>query len=181
MFREQGIRWTWQVFLQEVDVFAAGLLARDIGKGDRVGIWSPNRVEWLLTQFATARIGADYDHDQVGYNYRMTNLQAAVGCAQMELLDRFVAAKRRIAAACRLIETEDDSYIGFVKEEGDKLKITAANVVSEVPKKEVKGRRKLTQSLMPVGLEKTMTAAEFADLVAYLLTLDKGGPDPVKK
>lgn len=53
-----------------------------------------DRVRHLST---TARVGADYDHDQVGYNYRMTNLQAAVGCAQMELLDRFVAAKRRIA------------------------------------------------------------------------------------
>lgn len=46
----------------------------------------------------TARVGADYDHDRVGYNYRMTNLQAAVGCAQMERLDQLVAAKRRIAA-----------------------------------------------------------------------------------
>lgn len=46
----------------------------------------------------TARVGDDYDHDRVGYNYRMTNLQAAVGCAQMEQLDAFVAAKRRIAA-----------------------------------------------------------------------------------
>lgn len=46
----------------------------------------------------TARVGADYDHDVVGFNYRMTNLQAAVGCAQMEQLDGFVAAKRRIAA-----------------------------------------------------------------------------------
>lgn len=45
----------------------------------------------------TARIGSDYDHDMVGYNYRMTNLQAAVGCAQMEQLDAFVAAKRSIA------------------------------------------------------------------------------------
>lgn len=45
----------------------------------------------------TARVGEEYEHDRVGYNYRMTNLQAAVGCAQMELLDRFVAAKRRIA------------------------------------------------------------------------------------
>jgi hypothetical protein len=34
---------------------------------------------------------------------------------------------------------------------------------------------------MPAGLEKTITPAEFADLVAYLLSLDKGGPDPVKK
>jgi perosamine synthetase len=45
----------------------------------------------------TARCGAEYDHDMVGFNYRMTNLQAAVGCAQIEQLERFVAAKRRIA------------------------------------------------------------------------------------
>ncbi|MBF0623618.1 MAG: aminotransferase class I/II-fold pyridoxal phosphate-dependent enzyme [Magnetococcales bacterium] len=51
------------------------------------------RVRHLTT---TARVGADYDHDRVGFNYRMTNLQAAVGCAQMERLDRLVAAKRRI-------------------------------------------------------------------------------------
>ncbi len=54
-----------------------------------------DRVRHLST---TARVGSDYDHDAVGYNYRMTNLQAAVGCAQMESLGRFVAAKRRIAA-----------------------------------------------------------------------------------
>lgn len=46
----------------------------------------------------TARVGSDYDHDHVGFNYRMTNLQAAVGCAQMENLDRFVARKRAIRA-----------------------------------------------------------------------------------
>jgi perosamine synthetase len=46
----------------------------------------------------TARVGTDYDHDEVGYNYRMTNVQAAVGCAQMEQLATFVAAKRRIQA-----------------------------------------------------------------------------------
>jgi dTDP-4-amino-4,6-dideoxygalactose transaminase len=45
----------------------------------------------------TARVGAEYDHDVVGYNYRMTNLQAAVGVAQMEQLETFLAAKRRIA------------------------------------------------------------------------------------
>jgi perosamine synthetase len=44
----------------------------------------------------TARTGTDYDHDEVGYNYRMTNLQAAVGCAQMEQLEEFVSSKRRI-------------------------------------------------------------------------------------
>jgi perosamine synthetase len=54
------------------------------------------RVRHLST---TARVGANYDHDEVGFNYRMTNLQAAVGCAQMELLDRFVRRKREIRRA----------------------------------------------------------------------------------
>ncbi len=49
----------------------------------------------------TARRGPGYDHDAVGFNYRMTNLQAAVGCAQMEQLDGFIAAKRAIDAQYR--------------------------------------------------------------------------------
>ncbi len=44
----------------------------------------------------TARAGEEYSHDRVGYNYRMTNLQAAVGCAQMERWEELVEAKRRI-------------------------------------------------------------------------------------
>lgn len=45
---------------------------------------------------STARVSADYSHDEVGFNYRMTNIQAAVGCAQMDRLDAFVARKRAI-------------------------------------------------------------------------------------
>lgn len=45
---------------------------------------------------ATARVGADYDHDEIGFNYRMTNVEAAIGCAQLERLDTFLAAKRSI-------------------------------------------------------------------------------------
>jgi fatty-acyl-CoA synthase len=54
----QDIRWTYGEFVAEVDRLATGLLALGIGVGERVGIWSPNRYEWLLTQFATAKIGA---------------------------------------------------------------------------------------------------------------------------
>jgi dTDP-4-amino-4,6-dideoxygalactose transaminase len=54
-----------------------------------------DRVRHLST---TARVSSEYEHDAVGFNYRLTNLQAAVGCAQLEQLDAFVAAKRRIAA-----------------------------------------------------------------------------------
>lgn len=57
VFVEQNIRWSWADFDREVDAFAAGLMKLGLKKGDRIGIWSPNRAEWLLTQFATARIG----------------------------------------------------------------------------------------------------------------------------
>jgi perosamine synthetase len=52
-----------------------------------------DRAKHLTT---TARSGPGYSHDRVGFNYRMTNLAAAVGCAQMEMLDDFVASKRKI-------------------------------------------------------------------------------------
>ena len=44
----------------------------------------------------TARVGSEYDFDEVGYNYRMTNIQAAVGCAQLERIKEFIAQKRYI-------------------------------------------------------------------------------------
>ena len=44
----------------------------------------------------TARVTAEYDHDMVGFNYRMTNIQAAVGCAQLERTAEFVKRKREI-------------------------------------------------------------------------------------
>lgn len=56
--RHQNIRWSYGDFQREVDRLAKGLLSLNIGVGDRVGIWSPNRIEWVLTQFATAKIGA---------------------------------------------------------------------------------------------------------------------------
>ncbi|MFX3653962.1 MAG: AMP-binding protein [Paracoccaceae bacterium] len=58
VFRAEGVRWTYREFAAEVDRLAAGLLSLGIYKGERVGVWSPNRSEWLLAQFATARIGA---------------------------------------------------------------------------------------------------------------------------
>jgi fatty-acyl-CoA synthase len=55
---EQGVRLTYAELLERVDEVARGLLAAGIEPGDRVGIWSPNRSEWTLVQYATARIGA---------------------------------------------------------------------------------------------------------------------------
>lgn len=48
--RHQDIRWTYSELQQQVDAVAAGLLALGLEPGDRVGIWSPNNAEWVLTQ-----------------------------------------------------------------------------------------------------------------------------------
>ena len=90
VFREQGIRWTWREFAEEVDVLAAGFAALGITRGDRVGIWSPNRVEWLMTQFATARIGAILVN--INPAYRLTELEYALnksGCTAVVAAERF--------------------------------------------------------------------------------------------
>ena len=55
---EQGLRFTYREFAAAVDEVAAGLVAVGVQVGDRVGIWSPNCAEWVLVQYATARIGA---------------------------------------------------------------------------------------------------------------------------
>ncbi|BCF90150.1 AMP-binding protein [Paraburkholderia largidicola] len=90
VFREQEIRWSWREFQQEVDTLAAGLLELGIQTGDRVGIWSPNRVEWLMTQFATARIGAVLVN--INPAYRLAELEYAlnkVGCKAIISAEKF--------------------------------------------------------------------------------------------
>jgi fatty-acyl-CoA synthase len=54
----QGIHWTYREFAAEVERLARGLLGVGMRPGDRVGIWAPNQAEWVVTQYATARMGA---------------------------------------------------------------------------------------------------------------------------
>jgi len=51
-------RWTYSELDTEVDEVALGLMALGVAAGDRVGIWAPNCAEWVLVQYATAKIGA---------------------------------------------------------------------------------------------------------------------------
>ncbi|MCY1264104.1 3-[(3aS,4S,7aS)-7a-methyl-1,5-dioxo-octahydro-1H-inden-4-yl]propanoyl:CoA ligase [compost metagenome] len=75
-FREQGVRWNWREFSDAVDALAAGLYTLGLARGDRVGIWSPNRVEWLVTQFATARLGLVLVN--INPAYRLSELEYAL-------------------------------------------------------------------------------------------------------
>jgi fatty-acyl-CoA synthase len=89
LFREQGIRWSWREFAAVVDELAAGLLSLGLERGDRLGIWSPNRAEWLVTQFATARIGVILVN--INPAYRLSELEYALnvsGCRAIVTAER---------------------------------------------------------------------------------------------
>ena len=55
--RHQNIRWTYRELDEAADRLAAGFLHLGLVPGDRIGIWSPNRYEWVVTQFASAKAG----------------------------------------------------------------------------------------------------------------------------
>ena len=82
--RAQGYRATYTELWEQSGVAARGLLARGVRKGDRVGIWSPNRFEWVATQFATARIGAVLVN--VNPACRTTELEFALNKAGVSVL-----------------------------------------------------------------------------------------------
>ena len=79
--RHQNVRWTYAELQRRVDACAAGLLALELEPGDRVGLWSPNNAEWVVTQFATAKAGLILVN--INPAYRLTELEYAlnkVGC-----------------------------------------------------------------------------------------------------
>ncbi len=84
VFCAENIRWTWNELADEIDKLAARLIDIGIVQGDRVGIWSPNRSEWLLTQFATARIGAVLVN--INPAYRLSELEYALNKVQMKAI-----------------------------------------------------------------------------------------------
>ena len=84
VFVEHKVRWTWAAFDAEVNRVAAGLLCLGVEPGDRVGIWSPNRPEWLLVQFATARIGAVLVN--INPAYRVSELEYALNKVGVKML-----------------------------------------------------------------------------------------------
>lgn len=80
----QNYRATYRELWQQTEALAKSLLAFGIEKGDRVGIWSPNRYEWVLVQFATARVGAILVN--VNPAYKVNDLQYALRQSKIKLL-----------------------------------------------------------------------------------------------
>ena len=107
--RHQNINWTYKEYWLQIERVACGLLANGVEPGDRVGIWSPNNIEWSIVQMATARIGAI----MVCLNpaYRPNELAFAINNVQVKYLvmaqsfkqSNYVAMLKELAP-----EIEDD-------------------------------------------------------------------------
>jgi len=77
----QNVRWNYKKLQSEVNRLALALYAGGLRKGDRIGIWAMNRVEWLVTQYATAKLGAILVN--INPSYRIHELKYALnqsGC-----------------------------------------------------------------------------------------------------
>ncbi|KAF1007150.1 MAG: 3-[(3aS,4S,7aS)-7a-methyl-1,5-dioxo-octahydro-1H-inden-4-yl]propanoyl:CoA ligase [Luteibacter sp.] len=84
--RQQGVRWTYRQFHAEVERVAAGLLALGLEPGDRVGIWAPNRAEWVVTQFAAPKAGLVLVNINPAYrSHELTYALNKVGCRALIL------------------------------------------------------------------------------------------------
>ncbi len=88
--RHQNLRMSYRELRDAADQLAAGLLALGLEPGDRIGIWSPNRIEWVLTQFATAKAGLILVN--INPAYRVAELEFAlnqVECKAIVIADQF--------------------------------------------------------------------------------------------
>ncbi len=101
IFSAQDIRWTWAQLRDEADRLAAGLASLGFVKGERLGVWSPNRSEWILAQYATARLGVI-----------LVNLNPAYRIAELEYALNKVQCRGIIAAPA--FKTSD--YLGMLNQ-----------------------------------------------------------------
>lgn len=86
----QDIIWTYQTLKEKVDACARAFMAIGLEKGERIGIWAPNRFEWLLTQLATAKIGAILVN--INPSYQAEELKYALnqsGCKMLVMAHQF--------------------------------------------------------------------------------------------
>jgi fatty-acyl-CoA synthase len=121
--RSQGYRASYRSLWDAADQVARGLLAIDIQRGDRVGVWSPNRFEWVVLQYATARIGAILVN--INPAYKAAELAYVLNQAGVSVLamsrgfrhNDYVAMLAEVRAGCRTVREVivfEDDWAGLV-------------------------------------------------------------------
>lgn len=143
VFCEQGVRFTWAELAREADALASGFLELGLKQGDRVGIWSPNRYEWVLTQFATARVGLV-----------VVTINPAYRLAELE----YVINKVECAALVTAASFKTSDYIGMLQELAPELEDCEPGALNAA-------KLPSLRAVIRMGQEKTPGMASFDDVV----------------
>ncbi|MEO9175204.1 MAG: AMP-binding protein, partial [Gaiellales bacterium] len=92
----QGIRWTYAELRAQVDRCARALVAAGVEQGERVGIWAPNCAEWVVMQFATAKVGCILVNVNPAYrSHELEYVLRQSGCTLLVLAPGFRDADYR--------------------------------------------------------------------------------------
>ncbi|MGO8832221.1 MAG: AMP-binding protein, partial [Roseiarcus sp.] len=142
--RHQSIRWTYEELRRRADDLAAGLIALALGPGERIGIWSPNNAEWVLTQFATAKAGLILVNINPAYRaHEFDYAMNKVGCKALILSPGF----------------KGNDYIAS-------LRALAPELDGAQPGRLAAARLPDLEIVIRLGAEKTAGALNFADVAA---------------
>ena len=147
----QDVRWTYQELNRRVDDFAAGLIALGFEPGDRVGVWAPNRAEWVTAQFATARAGLI-----------QVNINPAYRTHELEYVLNKVSCKGLITAN----RFKSSDYIAMLQEMAPELN-------SAEPGRLSAPRLPHLKAVIRLGEEETPGCYNFDDIPARAGTVEK--------
>jgi fatty-acyl-CoA synthase len=121
--RAQGVRLSWRALAEESERAARALLALGVGRGERVGIWSANRYEWVVAQFAAGRAGAilvninpAYKAAELEYCLQQSGTSVLLHAARFRQADyrALVAAAQPRCPSLRATVVLDDDWAGFL-------------------------------------------------------------------
>jgi len=140
----QGVRWTYRDFDARVTALAAGLLGLGLQPGDRVGIWSQNCAEWVLTQFATARAGLV-----------LVNINPAYRRSELE----YVLEKVQCAALILAPSFKSSDYLAIVRDVVPELDAARDRLVQSA-------RLPALRHVIRLGSERTAGMRNFDELLA---------------
>jgi fatty-acyl-CoA synthase len=154
----QGLRFTYRELWAESSLVARGLLVRGVKRGDRVGIWSPNRAEWAILQFAAARMGAILVN--VNPAYRTHELEFALNQAEVSTLvlakgfrqTDYVSMLREVRPRCRRLQAAV-----VIEDEWSELKADAVRLSEE----ELGARERELQFDDPINIQFTSGTTGF--------------------
>ncbi len=133
-----GRRWSYRALAAEIDAVALGLLDLGVGKGDRLGIWSPNCAEWTFVQYATAKLGAilvninpAYRSHELTYVLQQAGIRTLIAAPSFKTSD-YAAMIAEVRPSCT--ELRDVILIG--RDEWDSL-VAAGRAADSTPLAEI--------------------------------------------